>query len=137
MSRHAAGRLAIGGIATIAGVAVAQDSPNPWPRDPFRRVLPAENNADNPLQSLSLTQLTLVAVLWGDAIEPRALLQDPEGAGFIVTTGTKVGAEGGVVSAIEPGRVLVAAPAPASEPSRRMVLELFPRGLNSQSERKR
>jgi len=38
---------------------------------------------------------------------PRAMLEDSAGMGFIVTIGTPIGRNGGVVTAIEPERIVV------------------------------
>ncbi len=137
MSRRAAFRLAIAAIVALAGTVAAEDRPVSWRRDPFHRVAQPAKSVESPLQGLSLAQLSLAAVLWGEVIEPRALLQDAEGTGFIVTTGTRVGMEGGTVSAIEPGRVVIASPDPASDHTRHVILELFPKAVVSREERKR
>jgi Tfp pilus assembly protein PilP len=39
--------------------------------------------------------------------EPKALIEDNSGLGYIVTRGTFIGSKGGVVRAIEPQRVVV------------------------------
>jgi hypothetical protein len=39
--------------------------------------------------------------------EPRALIEDNSGLGYIVTPGTLIGPKGGIIKSIEPGRILV------------------------------
>ena len=82
-------------------------------RDPFRPFLKRqEARKEEPegdligVTALELRQLTLVGVLL-DMSPPRALLQDSGGMGYVVTPGTRVGRHGGVVAAIEPGRMTV------------------------------
>jgi Tfp pilus assembly protein PilP len=59
-----------------------------------------------PLQQYELRQLTVTAVLW-DLKPPVAMVEDSAGMGFIVSPGTPIGNHGGVVTAIEPGRIIV------------------------------
>ncbi len=59
-----------------------------------------------PLQRYELGQLKLVGVIW-QMDEPKALVEDSAGLGFVVTQGTLIGSEGGVVKRIEPDRVVV------------------------------
>ncbi len=79
-------------------------------RDPFRSPLddrkndkPGEGATDNicpePLCQFDLDQLTLVAVVSGDA-NPVAMLEDSTKVGHIVRRNTKVGKQGGKVSQI-------------------------------------
>ena len=82
-------------------------------RDPFfsplHRVTEAPTIPDEvrtPLQRLDLGQFKLVGVIL-DASEPKALVEDNSGLGYIVTRGTLIGSKGGVIRAIEPRRVVV------------------------------
>jgi type IV pilus assembly protein PilP len=50
--------------------------------------------------------LRLVAVIY-DTRDPRAVVEDESGLGYIIRVGTKVGVNDGVVRGIERGRVLV------------------------------
>ena len=59
-----------------------------------------------PLQRYETGQLTVVATMW-DVSPPRAMVEDSVGMGYIVTLGTPIGRNGGVVMAIEPQRVVV------------------------------
>jgi len=81
-------------------------------RDPFLSPfsLAAEQGtpeeAKTPLQRFDLGQLKLVGVIL-KADEPKALVEDSGGLGYIVTQGTLIGSKGGVIKAIEPRRVVV------------------------------
>jgi len=80
-------------------------------RDPFRPFIVRQQQAEEQVPeagptAYELRQLTLVGVML-DLTPPRALLEDSSGMGFVVTPGTRVGRHGGVVAAIEPGRMIV------------------------------
>jgi type IV pilus assembly protein PilP len=82
-------------------------------RDPFFSPLhrvtetaPVPDEAKTPLQRLDLGQFKLVGVIL-DTSEPKALIEDNSGLGYIVTRGTLIGAKGGVIRAIESRRVVV------------------------------
>ena len=75
-------------------------------RDPFRSpdAEPAAQALANatcnePLCSFDVDQLTLVAVVSGDA-NPLAMVQDPAGRGYFVRRNTRVGRQGGKVTQI-------------------------------------
>ena len=80
-------------------------------RDPFlspfyrqpEQAVPEE--AKTPLQRFDLGQLKLVGVILEE--EPKALIEDSGGLGYIVTKGTPIGSKGGVIKSIEPKRVVV------------------------------
>jgi len=111
-------------LAGAAGGARAQDAPPPTPeptpgpsysavgrRDPFRPFTldmrpEAPRVALTPLQRYELGQLTVVGTVWA-VNPPRAMLEDSAGMGFIVSIGTPIGRNGGVVTGIEPERVIV------------------------------
>ncbi|MFN8625441.1 MAG: pilus assembly protein PilP [Candidatus Binatia bacterium] len=90
-----------------AGVAAAQP---PLLRDPFRPfTMNMRTQAPihiTPLQRFEIGQLTLVATVW-EMNPPRALVEDSAGMGYVITLGTPIGPNGGVVKAIEPLRVMV------------------------------
>jgi len=65
---------------------------------------PAEQRT--PLQRYEITQLRLVAVIY-DTKDPRAVVEDDQGLGYIVHVGTPIGPNGGQVRGIERGRVLI------------------------------
>jgi Tfp pilus assembly protein PilP len=110
-------------------------------RDPFRPFVLDLRKAGtepeqlrSPLQRYELAQLTVTAILL-DLAPPRAMLQDSAGMGYIVTPGTPIGTHGGVVTAIEPGRVIVEEKTLdfyGKEQVRREVLE-FPRETETQA----
>ena len=79
-------------------------------RDPFRPftldIRPEAHTQLTPLQRYELGQLSVVGTVW-ELSPPRAMLEDSIGMGFIVTIGTPIGRNGGVVTAIEPQRVVV------------------------------
>ena len=81
-------------------------------RDPFlspfyrppEQTVPEETKT--PLQRFDLGQFKLVGVILEDQ-EPKALIEDSGGLGYIVTRGTPIGSKGGVIKAIESKRVVV------------------------------
>jgi Tfp pilus assembly protein PilP len=76
---------------------------------PFSAVAPeiaGDEAPKTPLQRFDLGQLKLVGVIW-ETDEPRALVEDSGGLGYIVTRGTLIGSRGGVVKTIEPKRVVI------------------------------
>lgn len=81
-------------------------------RDPFRpftldiRRPEVEQQAQTPLQQYEIGQLTVVGTVW-ELKPPRAMIEDSSGMGFIIGIGTPIGRNGGVVSAIEPQRVII------------------------------
>lgn len=81
-------------------------------RDPFlspfyrRPEQPILEEAQTPLQRFDLGQLKLVGVIMEER-EPKALIEDSGGLGYIVTKGTPIGSKGGTIKAIEPRRVIV------------------------------
>lgn len=74
-------------------------------RDPFRSPLiesnqmASESACGDPLCQWDLSQLTLVAVVTGDS-HPIAMVEDPQGKGFIVRHNSRMGKQGGRVSNI-------------------------------------
>lgn len=79
-------------------------------RDPFRppriNQMLVGGAERTPLQRYELGQLRLVAVIY-DTHDPRAVVEDDGGLGYIIRVGTKIGVNDGVVRGIERGRVLV------------------------------
>jgi type IV pilus assembly protein PilP len=69
-------------------------------RDPFRSfILTVDNqrkDSRGPLEQFDLAQLTVVAVVWGTN-NPRAVVSDPSGRGYIVREGTYMGKNEGRV----------------------------------------
>ena len=80
-------------------------------RDPFRPPrfsVPNQHTGEprTPLQRYDVGQLRLVAVIYNTS-DPRAVVEDDEGLGYIVRNGTPIGSSGGVVKTIERGRVVI------------------------------
>ena len=75
-------------------------------RDPFRsmvdeiRLPSADNGAcKEPLCQWELDQLTLVGVITGEA-NPVAMVEDPQGRGYVIRRNTRMGKQGGKVTQI-------------------------------------
>jgi type IV pilus assembly protein PilP len=78
-------------------------------RDPFRpprAVAALSGEPRSPLQRYEIGQLRLVAIIY-EAREPRAVVEDEDGLGYILKAGTPVGPNGGQVRTIERGRVMI------------------------------
>ena len=80
-------------------------------RDPFKpyglEKLSTEGNLDlPPLQRTGLTEINLIAIVWG-GFGYSAMVQTPDGKGYTVRTGTKIGPNNGVVSAITENALVV------------------------------
>ncbi len=115
------------GAAVLCGAAIGasggpaaalQVDPTPYAyraegkRDPFRPfALQSEKSAESaeplsPLQRYEIGQLKLVGIVY-NVLPPRAMVEDSAGLGFILTPGTPIGPNGGIVTAIEPRQVVV------------------------------
>lgn len=80
-------------------------------RDPFRSFIEEQKQAlakteRGPLEQFDLSQLTVVAVVWGTG-RPRALVEDPSGRGYVVQVGTPIGKNDGTVTDIGDNAVMV------------------------------
>ncbi|HET9865909.1 MAG TPA: pilus assembly protein PilP [Nitrospira sp.] len=80
-------------------------------RDPFSPVLsqlvPGQTDPTlPPLQRIGLTDLNLIAIIWG-AYGYTAMVQTPDGNGYTVRKGTRVGPNSGVVSAVTEKGIIV------------------------------
>lgn len=82
-------------------------------RDPFFSPLyqiteqtTTSDEAKTPLQRLDLGQFKVVGIIL-ETGEPKALIEDNSGLGYIVTSGTLIGPRGGVIKSIESDRILV------------------------------
>ena len=81
-------------------------------RDPFRPMTlrtrinsrPRENLS--PLERLDLSQLKVVGIVW-DIKEPRAMVEDNTGLGYVVKVGTPMGNNDGTVKAIHRNQIIV------------------------------
>ena len=81
-------------------------------RDPFRPLTlrskvtrPTRENL-SPLERNELSQLKLVAIIW-DIKEPRAMVEDSAGLGYVVKVGTPIGSNDGKVKAIHRNEIVV------------------------------
>ena len=79
-------------------------------RDPFRSFFKGQDDGTivnpTPLQRFEVDQYLLVGVVWGVS-NPKAMVQDPEGTGHVVQTGTYIGKNWGKVSAITSTSVVI------------------------------
>jgi type IV pilus assembly protein PilP len=80
-------------------------------RDPFTPVISqlAPGQTDPtlpPLQRVGLTDMNLIAIIWG-AYGYTAMVQTPDGNGYTVRKGTRVGPNSGVVSAVTEKGIIV------------------------------
>ncbi len=85
-------------------------------RDPFQPFIKLEEKKQSrpqvfvpktPLQRYATEELQLVGIIWGEAGRARALIEDPEGKGYVVGTGTLVGDRGGRIVRIQPQEAVV------------------------------
>jgi type IV pilus assembly protein PilP len=78
--------------------------------DPFksyiRRQVTLDADTSSPLERFDLSQLIVMGIIWG-VDEPRALIKDPTGKGYIVKAGTPIGKNKGRILRIEDNKVVV------------------------------
>jgi type IV pilus assembly protein PilP len=94
-----------------AAVAVAYHYDPTDKVDPFRSYIRREVTLDNddtssPLERFDLSQLIVMGIIWG-VDEPRALVKDPTGKGYIVKAGAPIGKNKGRILRIEDNKVVV------------------------------
>lgn len=81
-------------------------------RDPFRplalktKVSPRQRENLSPLERYEIGQLKLVGIVW-DIKEPKAMVEDAIGLGYIIKIGTPIGPNEGKVKAIKPTEVVI------------------------------
>jgi type IV pilus assembly protein PilP len=80
-------------------------------RDPFTPILQHLGSGQvdltlPPLQRVGLTDMNLIAVVWG-AYGHTAMVQTPDGNGYAIRKGTRIGPNNGVVSAITEKGIVV------------------------------
>lgn len=81
-------------------------------RDPFEALAlkaqqkrrPRENLS--PLERYELGQLNLVGIVW-DVKDPRAMVEDAAGLGYVVRVGTPIGPNDGKIKQIKPSEVVI------------------------------
>jgi type IV pilus assembly protein PilP len=78
--------------------------------DPFKSILLTGTAKGqqfiSPLQQREVTEMKLIAVVWG-GLGQSAMLQTPDGKGYTIRVGTRVGPNQGVVKKITPREVVV------------------------------
>jgi type IV pilus assembly protein PilP len=81
-------------------------------RDPFRPMTlktkitrPTRENL-SPLERYDIGQLKLVAIIW-DIQEPRAMVEDSAGLGYVVKVGTPIGNNDGKIKTIQRNEVVI------------------------------
>jgi Tfp pilus assembly protein PilP len=95
-----------------AVVTAATPPLKPSARDPFRpmtmrtKVNTRSRENLSPLERLDLTQLKVVGVVW-DIKEPRAMVEDSTGLGYVVKVGTPIGNNGGTVKVIRRNQIVI------------------------------
>jgi type IV pilus assembly protein PilP len=81
-------------------------------RDPFRpmtqrtKVNARVRENLSPLERFDLGQLKIVGIVW-DIREPRAMIEDAAGLGYVVKVGTPIGSNDGKVKSIHRNQVIV------------------------------
>ena len=81
-------------------------------RDPFRpfvlELRPKRRRRENlsPLERVEVSQLKLVGIIW-DIPEPRAMVEDTAGLGYVIKIGTPIGRNDGTVKVIAPKEVVI------------------------------
>jgi type IV pilus assembly protein PilP len=81
-------------------------------RDPFRpmtlrtKVNTRQRENLSPLERLDLSQLKVVGIIW-DIKEPRAMVEDTAGLGYVVKVGTPIGSNDGKVKAIHRNQIVI------------------------------
>ncbi|MCH6544457.1 MAG: pilus assembly protein PilP [Deltaproteobacteria bacterium] len=81
-------------------------------RDPFRPFIlelrPKRRRRENlsPLERVEVSQLKLVGIIW-DIPEPRAMVEDTAGLGYVIKIGTPIGRNDGTVKVIAPKEVVI------------------------------
>lgn len=80
-------------------------------RDPFQAPMKAQAKRRprenlSPLERYEIGQLSLVGVVW-DIKDPRAMVEDSSGLGYIVRVGTPIGPNEGKIKQIKPAEVVI------------------------------
>ena len=80
-------------------------------RDPFLPMIQLGQQVEQdaslpPLQRVGLTELSLIGVLWGN-YGYTAMVQTPDGKGYSIRRGTRIGPNNGVVSSITERGIIV------------------------------
>ena len=81
-------------------------------RDPFRpmtlrtKVQARKRENLSPLERYDLSQLKLVGIIW-EIKEPRAMVEDPAGLGYVVKVGTPIGNNDGKIKTIRRNEIVI------------------------------
>lgn len=75
-------------------------------RPPERAAPERRREPQSPLERFNLGQLKLVGIIW-NVKEPRAMVEDTTGLGYVVKVGTLIGSNEGKIKAIKPNEVVV------------------------------
>jgi type IV pilus assembly protein PilP len=81
-------------------------------RDPFRpytlnvRAAPRRRENLSPLERYELGQLKLVGIVWNTR-EPKAMVEDSSGLGYVIHVGTPIGPSNGKVKAIRQNEIII------------------------------
>lgn len=79
-------------------------------RDPFKSLLlgikEKKTAGLTPLQQRSLGELRVIGIIWG-AQDYMAMIETPDGKGFLIREGTLIGPEGGVVNKITEDSIII------------------------------
>jgi len=81
-------------------------------RDPFRpmtlrsKVISRQRENLSPLERFELGQLKIVGIVW-DIKEPRAMIEDTAGLGYVVKIGTPIGSNDGKVKTIHRDQIVI------------------------------
>ena len=81
-------------------------------RDPFRpmtlrsKVTSRQRENLSPLERFELGQLKIVGIVW-DIKEPRAMIEDTAGLGYVVKIGTPIGSNDGRVKTIHRDQIII------------------------------
>ena len=104
--------------------------------DPFKSILiagiPKDLQLIPPLQQREVTEMKVIGIVWG-GLGQSAMLQTPDGKGYTVTVGTRIGPNNGVVKKITARDVVVEERYRdffGENKTREVVLELRPGGEN-------
>jgi type IV pilus assembly protein PilP len=97
------------GLPSAVGAGIGYDPAGR--RDPFAPILeqlqPGRGDETlPPLQRVTLNELNLIAIIWG-AYGYTAMVQTPDGHGYTVRRGTRVGQNNGVVSVVTERGIIV------------------------------
>jgi len=81
-------------------------------RDPFRSIVASSRKSQKkilslpPLQRLSLSELKLIGIVWGE-FGFGAIVQTPDGKGYTLRKGTRIGISSGIVRRITKEEVVI------------------------------